>query len=484
MNNTNSIVYNSKPIEIADDGVCKYATFLISVLDEYDRMNRKIPLASGEKYHDTLRGFPIVAKLMKDRSNRPVDYGAHEMRQWKRRNGDVETTFGTYPIGSVIDTWIEDRVVDGYGEEAKPCLMARAKLWTCRSPEYFTVFDKLWRENKISSSWEMITSDVEEEASGKRILKAFSFIGNALLGTTSVPAVGGAGVYEYAEVTDECNCEDSEELSIALLKDIENFKEQEDNSLTDEVKENEKQEEVVDETTASESKDTETPVEEIKEPESTEANEAGDSGEQTEEAQCNVNKDEEDKLKEKAECNPDKKEKDEEAECNAKKEKKTAEDPMGDEPVSLDAPAESEPCDLGVKVEELSNALIQANDMIQELKAEIESLAPFKAQVEKIEQEKAEAEKANAIKELKNTAISSGWISEKEINEDESIASMIANVDVNGINAMIVKRLTASLNAGKKYHIASSTNKTFKADISAEEPTISSCNIVSAFIKQ
>lgn len=464
-----TLIYNSKPIEIADDGICKYATFLISVLNEYDRMDRKIPLEAGEKYHDTLRGFPIVAKLIKDRTNRPLDYGAHEMRQWKKRNGEIATTFGTYPIGSVIDTWIEDRVVDGYGEEAKPCLMAKAKLWTCRSPEYFTVFDRLWNENKINSSWEMITSDVEEEPSGKRILKAFSFIGNALLGTTSVPAVGGAGVYEYAEVTDENQCQVSEELSEALLKDIENFKEQEEKPLAEETFKETIEEEV----------STEASSAAVTEAEATSVAEVADNAAaESAESDIKVDNISTEETLEEAQC---------ETEDNQKKETAEETDVIASEQTEQidDTPAElvEEPCDLNAKVEELSSALIQANDKIQELQATIDALIPFKAQVEQIEQEKAAAEKAKAVQELRSTAISSGWISEREIAEDESISAMIANADVNGINAIIVKRLTASLNSGKKFHIAETINTTLKADISAEESTISHSNIVAEFIK-
>ena len=220
-------VLTAYPIELAQgDDTCKYATFLISVLDEYDRMGRMIPKEAGEKYHETLRGFPLVAKLIKDRANRGIDFGAHEMRKYRKRNGQEEVTFDTYPIGSVVDTWIEQREVAGY-DGLKDCIMARAKLWTCRSPEYFKVLDRLWEEGQVSSSWELIVSEKEEQSLGRKILRAFSFIGNAILGTTSVPAVRGAGILEYAEAEEEY-VQTTEDLNEALLKDL-----QEKHNLTD-----------------------------------------------------------------------------------------------------------------------------------------------------------------------------------------------------------------------------------------------------------
>ena len=403
------LLVSGSPVDIADSGddTCKYATFLISVLDEYDRKDRLIPKEAGEKYHATLRGFPIVAKLYKDRFSRPMDFGGHEMRQWKNRKGETETKFDTYPIGSVIDTWIEDREVAGY-EGEKSCIMAKAKLWTCRSPEYFKVLDRLWTENRISSSWELIATDVEEMPLGKKILKAFSFIGNALLGSTSIPAGKGAGIYEYAEVGDE-DISEPDELSEALIKDINNFK-QEEESLKDEEK-------VVDavETPVS---DTETKTENDS-PVADEAQEAP------------------------AEDNADKVEEPEDSDGTTEE---IADEGDPEEVPVEDAPADS--TDLAAKVAELSKALMQANSLIQNLQSEIETFAPIKADYERIAQEKAEAEKQQQIAELKELALKSKLITEAELEDeggDDQIKAMISNLDRAGIENLIVTRLCKSL---------------------------------------
>ena len=111
-----------------------------------------------------------------------------------------------------MESWIEERPVAGYTGN-KFCIMIRAKLWSTRYPEYFAVLDKLWAENNVKSSWELTVQEAVQTLKG-RILKAFSFIGNTLLGSSVLGAVPGAGVYEYAQADPEL------ELAAALSKDV------------------------------------------------------------------------------------------------------------------------------------------------------------------------------------------------------------------------------------------------------------------------
>lgn len=428
MNEDKVLILTGHPVEIASDSenpdneTCKYATFLISVLDEFDRVGRMIPLESGEKYHSTLRGFPVVAKLLRDRSRKPVDFGAHEMRQWKNRKGETETTFDTYPIGSVIDTWIEEREVAGY-TGAKKCIMAKAKLWVCRSPEYFKVLDKLIAENKVSSSWELITNETEELPLGKKILKAFSFIGNALLGTNSIPAVKGAGIYEYAEF-EEKHCDTNEELNNALLKDILSLEERKEDSLNpDETK--------------------------IEEPES--------EGEKT-------TVPEGDAVPEGAEKPIP------EEEPQTPEEENKGEDiskPEGDDTPKSGGEEEKEKTESAVDdIAKLSEALLQANEIIQQLKEQVESFAPIKAEYDRMTTEKAEAEKQSQIATLREKILKTKQISEAELEEEggnEEIKSMLANLDEDGLNRVVVSRLTESFsNKTKEFNAASIDAKSHK----------------------
>ena len=187
---------------------------MIAVLDEYDRKGRMIPYEAGLACHKSIIGFPVVAHLTLDYLGKPADFGGHEVRT-VRDGGKQEVRFGTMPIGSVTDAWIEARTVEGY-TGVKNVILIRAKLWTSRYPEYFAVLDKLWEQGQVTSSWELTVERAEETARG-RILQAFRFIGNALLGSTHQGAVPGAGMLEYAQA------DGSSELALAcaLAKDTE-----------------------------------------------------------------------------------------------------------------------------------------------------------------------------------------------------------------------------------------------------------------------
>jgi len=209
-----NFILSSTPIEVSDFPNHKEATFLISVLGEYNSNNVLIREDEGEKYHSTIVGYPIVAYLKYDKKGKPEDFGGHELRaKYNSETKKVDYYFATFPIGSVTESWIEERDVEGY-EGKKKCILIKSKLWKSRYPEYYKVFDKLWDNGGISSSWEISSSDVKKTAKGK-ILKAFEFIGNCLLGSSVHGAVKGAGVLEVAS-NDEFNYE----LSNAFLNDI------------------------------------------------------------------------------------------------------------------------------------------------------------------------------------------------------------------------------------------------------------------------
>lgn len=217
---TKPMIYYGVPLEFADCPDAREAVFLISVLDEYDKLGRMIPYDAALAYHKTIIGFPVVARLVTDFSGRPIDFGGHEARMVKGATGRPEMRFGTTPVGSVMDAWIERRALEGY-EGEKNVILIRAKLWTSRFPEYFKVLGRLWAEGNVSTSWELTVERAEETVRGK-ILRAFRFIGNAILGTNHSGAVKGAGMLEFAE-------DEERQLAAALRKDFR----QEDNKMED-----------------------------------------------------------------------------------------------------------------------------------------------------------------------------------------------------------------------------------------------------------
>ena len=293
-----NFILNSKPLEVASYKNYKEATFLISVLDQPDLYGRIIPKESGEKYCKTIIGYPVVAKLKKNIFGQVSDFDGHAIIEVKAKNGKKQKKFTTQAIGSVLDAWTETREVEGY-EGEQECILCKTKLWTSRFPEYFKVFDKLWEQGKVQSSWELTATKVETEGEFK-IYKIFEFIGTCCLGSSKTPAVPGAGVIEYAELDDY-----EAELAEALEKD-----------MADLDIENEDKEEV----NLAEKEKKDTPVEDTENKETT----APDT---VDEAECK-------KQKATAECDPKKKksacaevdDEDEEAECAPKKKKTSCAD--------------------------------------------------------------------------------------------------------------------------------------------------------------
>ena len=87
------------------------------------------------------------------------------------------------------------------------------------------------------------------------------------------------------------------------------------------------------------------------------------------------------------------------------------------------------------------NKIIENQKTISSLESEVEKLKKYKDIVDKEEAEKEEAEKNRKIEELKTIAKTGGYISEKEISEDETIKKMISELDETGIKSLIVDRM-------------------------------------------
>lgn len=497
-----NFILNSKPLEVASFKNYKEATFLISVLDQPDLYGRIIPKDSGEKYCKTIIGYPVVAKLKKNIFGQISDFDGHAIIEVKAKNGKKQKKFTTQAIGSVLDAWTETREVEGY-EGDQECILCKTKLWTSRFPEYFKVFDKLWEQGKVQSSWELTATKVETEGEFK-IYKIFEFIGTCCLGSTKTPAVPGAGVIEYAELDDY-----ETELAEALEKDMADLDiENEDKEVAD-LAEKEKKDTPVEDT---EKKGKEIP-------------------ETVDDSECK-------KKKETAECNPKKKksayaevdnEEGEEAECGTKKKKTSCAEVEKTEKVpetaSLtdcdlfrkineacrkaldccwgyvsywfpedktvwykpdnvesqldfklftyevvdDEVTVSEPQDvkltvsvvdmneviaekdekigaLTAELEIKDEAVIKAGEKINKLNVEVSELKPYKKAVEKAEKERIQAEIAEAKQTLKNNMLKTKLFTEEEIAEAE-IAELIEARNETAIKNLIAERYIASFDS-------------------------------------
>lgn len=492
--NSENLILESKLLEVAAHTNYKEATFLISVLGEPDAYGRIIPEDVGEKYAETIIGYPVVAKLKKNIFGQVSDFGGHEVYEVKLKNGKKKKRFGTMPIGSVLNAWVEERELEDF-DEPKKCILCSTKLWSSRFPEYFKVLDKLWEEGKVSSSWELTSTKIEEK-DGFKIYKVIEFIGNCILGSLKTPAVKQGGILEYAEFNDY-----ESELENALEKDISNIEFAESDLEIKTKKEetdlaNKDVEEILD-----------TPVEDTAEKK--EKDVVDSKSENVKDEKDVEDKDDKDKKKseENAECkkkkvNTAEKEEPEVASLTdqdlyAKIGKKCREALSCDwgyvsywfpeehtvwfkscnsetqldyklftYSVEDDEVTVSEPTDVKLTVSvanvndeiasknekietltaelELKNeAVISAGEKIGKLNVEISELRPYKEKVELAEQEKIEAEIAEEKKTLKENMLKGGLFTEEEIAEAE-IAELIESRNKSAINSLIAERYISS----------------------------------------
>ena len=102
------------------------------------------------------------------------------------------------------------------------------------------------------------------------------------------------------------------------------------------------------------------------------------------------------------------------------------------------------------EIKKRDEALAMANDRINQLMAEIETLKPYKEAADKAEAERIEAEKASQKAALRAYALQSNLISENELDA-EPIKNLIDDIDEAGIKALIGQRFMESLSAKEEF---------------------------------
>lgn len=146
-----------------------------------------LPVEDAEERAQTLVNQPVVAKYTTT-AGKP-DLGGHECT--RMRDGSV--SFGTAAIGTHTSVFVkEDTVnIDGVAKTL-PCLFANMRIWT-RNHNIVSAIKRLFNENRLHSSWELLVSDYEFK-DGIKVLKDYVFEANALLGTNNPPAYGEAAI--------------------------------------------------------------------------------------------------------------------------------------------------------------------------------------------------------------------------------------------------------------------------------------------------
>lgn len=380
-----SFSFNGQLLEIAEFKTYQMATFLISVLDEWDLNGRFISKEEGEKGCKSIIGFPLVAKLIVNEDGVPVDFGGHEVYKVQNTDGSSEYKYGTQPIGSVMDAWIEQRTVPGY-EGVKDCIMISAKIWSVRCPEYCAVLNKRHRKGCVNSSWELVSESVDIVPQGK-LLKDISFIGNCLLGSNIPGAVPGAGMIQCAEKEDT----DEIELAIAL------------------------------------SHDSMIGINKSKETEDTNLNESNDIlTEPTEQAEVTPD------ITEDADVKSDSNEASENNAEVADTEKPSVED--------------SEISELKAQIAEQKNLVAQLTDKLAEMNAQVSALQVYKDKFDEIEQQRIAGEQAKARESIISMATKTNLVTRDEFESNDVLKACLEKMDEAGVKCVIAERLLASLN--------------------------------------
>lgn len=431
-NEDKTILLSSKPVEVSEHKDYKLATFLISVLDEYDLNGRMIPRSVAEKCGETIIGAPILAKLIYDPfTGKPCDFGGHETYWTVDDDGRDVIKFGTEPIGGVTKQWIESRKIEGF-DTPKECLMIQAKIWVSRFPEYAKVLDKLLEEGKVSSSWELTVHD-EEWTSAGRILRDITFIGNCIIGV--YPAVPQAGITEYASVKDNT---DELSLAVALSKDMaaiardendQKGKEPMDNQMTPETQTS----------TAEPTAPTENPS--------------------TAESATTVE-------------NPPVAQDPVPALSYEIKDNQVSVSGCEDERViAMIGDINGAFSSLADQLAKANDALEKANSLVNDLNAEIASLKPFKE-----EHDRAEAEKAAAELQAKRDAVRDMFIRSERVSEEElgteSFKKIIEDADMAAAKSIVADRFMASM-PERGVETASADKASLRIDLDEDRVDIS-----------
>lgn len=472
-----NLVFANKPIEVSEYDNYKIATFLISVLDEYNANGVLIEKAEGEKYHKTIIGYPILAYLEYDEDGVPSDFGGHELRAKIDDDNNIMFYFATSAIGSVIDSWIETREVEGY-EGEKDVILIKAKLWTSRYPEYFKVLDELWEENNVATSWEISVEESEKTSQGKK-LKVFEFIGNTILGRNVQGAVKSAGMLEIAQSDIDANLM----LATAFAKDVKYNSKKEESNMP---KKNESAALTIPDLWSKIEKAVENKMDRwmvvpyiFPEEKKVWAYDWDRESEldyfeftyTVEDDEVSVSEPKEVKLTVEAasEKNNIVVKLDETAKLLSKKETQISE-------------LEKEKENLSSELSEKTEALVKANEKIDTLNDEVSKLKPFKEKVDAIEKAEKEKQTAEEKENLKQYALKSKRITEEELETSEEIKKMIDELDKESINNLIAERLMKELLENEKD--TTEGTETASANITDNEDEPIEGNIISKWLSQ
>lgn len=183
--NEDRVILASKTVELSEAKTYIELTNRLCYYDEPNLNGVKLPSDGALEKAETLVNMPVVAKVRQNAQGLP-DFGSHEC-YIDPASGEVK--FGTENIGTHVTVEIKDDVVEVGGvTKTLPCLFATSRVWT-RNKNAVAAIKRLFADGKLFSSWEIVSTAFTYE-NGVKTLTDYAFEGNCLLGETVAPAYG------------------------------------------------------------------------------------------------------------------------------------------------------------------------------------------------------------------------------------------------------------------------------------------------------
>ena len=504
------IIFQGKGIVISEDtSNPDYLQGKFCVCDfDINKNNVRLNRKTIDNWVATLIGSPLVAKIAKN-LNGESDFTSHNLKIIKVKGKDgkmhKQAVFDTEAFGVCTDVSIET------AEDGNDYIYANYKIW-----KRFQNACKIIKErcDDLHTSWEISVTESTSAMENGEIIKTINngrFIGLAMLGSGVSPAYDSSGLLSVASETEN-------ELNTALIEDLENLDISSDITKIDdkEVKVDMEKDNVIETNVSTEN--TEEVVEQSIEKEIVET-----QPENVDNSECK--KDDDEKTK-KSECdkeNDDNKQKSEveKSENNTETSALTDNDLRRKLELEFDKqvdtngvhrcgwcfmmfPADNvawfrecgskteteltevkytvendnvvinecnavvltvSPREINQVVAQKDSAIVEMSAQIQTLNDKVAELQPYKDKVDEIEKAEREAQFEKDKKELSDYAISSGYITQNEVETSEEIIGFINALDKASIKSLIADRVVASLSKKEQEVEISETNNTKEPNI-------------------
>lgn len=462
--NDNNVIVQGLGFEISEDkSNPDYLNGRFCICDfDLNKNNVSLNRDTIDEWVSTLVGTPLVAKITKDIKGKE-DFGSHELKivSFKDKNGKMQkkAVFDTSAFGVCTDVSIET------SDDGKDYIYASYKIWK-RFENACKIIQE--RADNLHTSWEICTEEFTQKIKDGKVTKQIDkgrFIGLAMLAKNVPPAYSSSGLLEVAEEQDN-------ELNIALMEDLENLNIssniKSENKEVIEMQDNvENIEQTVETSETVETVETETIDTTETSNEVTETNDVSETQTDNEETEVSAltERDLYNGLNRAFEA-PDSsgkctygypffifpaenmawfKEYGAKSELDLVEVKYTVENNQVKiterNPVTLTV----SPREINQIIAQKDNAIVEMSAQVQSLNEKVAELQPYKDKVDEIEKAEREAQLEKDRKELSDYAISSGYITQEEIDSSEEIKGYIESLDKTSIKALIADRVVASL---------------------------------------